>query len=239
VTYPEEHYYATIIGDGWQSSERWQFGLRIRSVGLTTPTDMALSISDSVESWWRGTAPFGAATDYQAVSAVRLTEVKVAHIGLDGLYKPGVDSYSHYYLPPIAGPGTRETGTVPQDTFCATLTTNKARGLASKGRIFLPPSGIMEPGLDGRVTASTALQVANSVWLLIKEINANEIVDNVMIYSKGKGVKVENVEKKRYEWTYPTVGEGNPVTGVRVGRVIDTQRRRRRQLVEAYEADTT
>jgi hypothetical protein len=181
-------------------------------------------------------APYVAGVDaFQPCNTHRLTEVKVARIGIDGTYPDNDAAYSHFYIPPIVGDFTPPTGQSAQQTLCVTLTTAVPRGLASKGRVFLPPSYWYKPGTDGLLVAADALKIGKSIQRLINEINANAVVGNVAIYSRGKGVAAYDAAHKRVEYTYPNPGASNVVTGVKVGRVIDTQRRRRRSLPEGYQ----
>lgn len=232
MAYPEQHQYMTVIGDAYNAAERWQFGLRLSDGGVSNQVT-AEAISDDVEAWWRGAAPYVVGTDdFKSTDSHRLTELKVARIQPDGTYPDADPSYSHFYLPPILGQVVHSAWELPQATIAATLTTALPRGYASKGRIYLPPSYLYSPQADGLVTAAVALQIANSVKKLINAINANTVVGNVMIYSKGKGVPTYNSARNRIEYSWPNPGASQVVTGVRIGRVVDTQRRRRRSLPE-------
>lgn len=236
MPYPAQHQYMTVIGDCYGGAERWQFGLRLTDGGVSNE-ETALAISDDVQAWWTG-AGYAAGTNFASYNNYRLVELKVARIGIDGKYPAGEVAYSHFYLPPIAGQNVPPGGNnaLPQSTMCATLTTAVPRGLASKGRIYLPPSTQTALQADGRLSTADATQQANSVKTLINAINANGVVGNVAIFSRGKGVPQYDEEHNRIEYTYPNPGASNVVTGVRVGRVKDTQRRRRRQLVEDPQA---
>lgn len=230
--YPNQHQYLTVIGDSYGSTERWQFGLRISDGGVSNQVT-AEAVADDIEAWWRGTTGYVSSTQFLPSSTHRLTELKCARIGTDGQYPDGQASYSHFYLPPIAGLGTPPAGQTPQSTVAVTLTTAVPRGLASKGRIFLPPSQRYQPATaDGLLSTADATSIRQSIIVLINAINANTEVGNVQVFSRGKGEASYNAVKKRVEYTYPNTGAVNNVTGVRVGRVVDTQRRRRRSLAE-------
>lgn len=232
MPFPAQHQYMTVIGDAYGGTERWQFGMRLTDGGVSNEVT-ALAIADDVEKWWVGTGDQGM-NAFSPADTHRLTELKVARIGIDGTYPEGEASYSHFYLPPLVGGAARLAGASAQQTMCVTLTTALPRGYASKGRVYLPPSGRMVTGADGLITADAALEIANSVWNLITDINANAVVGNVAIFSRGRGVPSYDAENNRIEYTFPNPGAVQNVTGVRCGRVIDTQRRRRRQLVENY-----
>jgi hypothetical protein len=234
--YDQEHMYITVIGDAYNGAERWQFGLRTTYGGVSNEAT-ALALAPVIQSWWTATSSND--PDYFSPPTThRLTELKVAHIQTDGLYPPDEASYSHFYLPPIAGTIAPPEGQLPQATLVATLLTGVPRGLASKGRIYLPPTTRYKPDVaTGLIPSNYAQLYANNVMKLINAINATSVIGEVRVFSKGKGVKVDDPAHRRWEWTYPNPGVSSAVTAVRVGRVIDTQRRRRRQLGEQYVTD--
>lgn len=236
MPYPQAHQYVNVIGDSYGATERWQFGFRITDGGISNEVT-ALAIAPLVEAFWRGTAPAYTGFELTPSPNHRLTELKVARIQPDGTYPPNDPSYSHFYLPPINGNGAASVGQTPQDAMCATLITALPRGLASKGRLYLPPNSRMRPGADGLIPAGDATALANAVWTLLQAVNANAQVGNVAIFSRGRGVPAFDAEHNRIEYTYPNPGATNNVTGVKVGRVVDTQRRRRRSLSELYQND--
>lgn len=230
MPYPVQHQYMTVIGDCYGGTEKWQFGMRLTDGGVSNE-ETALAISDDVEAWWLGTG----ANDYVTLNTHRLVELKVARIGVDGKYPDGEVAYSHFYLPPIAGQVAPQAfaNPLPQSTIACTLTTAVPRGLASKGRIFCPPSAQQALGADGRIPEGNAQNIAASVRDFINAINANTVVGNIAIFSRGKGVGTYDPVKNKIIYTYPNPGAFNVVTGVSVGRVVDTQRRRRRSMAES------
>lgn len=233
MVFPAQHQYMTVIGDSYSSTERWQFGMRLTDGGVSNEAT-ALAISDDVQRWWTAVAPYVSGTDtFEAVSTHRLTELKVARVDVNGIYPPLEASYSHFYLPPLAGGAAPPSGQIPQGTIACTLTTALPRGLAAKGRVFLPPSWLYTPAATGLIGVAQATQIAKSMQRFIGEINANSVVGNVAIFSRGKGVGTPAPGGRKIIWTYPNPGAMNVVTGVSVGRVVDTQRRRRRSLSES------
>lgn len=236
MTFPNAHGYVSVIGSAYGGTERWQFGFRIdpAPVGNQATAD---SLAPYIQAWWHGDAPYVGGVDvFGSLTTHTLDEVKVAQIDVDGKYKLDVPSASHFFVPTIAGVSAPNAGQLPQGTVVATLTTDVPRGLASKGRMFLPPSANYLIGTDGRMTASQADKIRDSMLRLIRAINADSLIGNVTVFSQGRGVPTYNADKKRVEYTFPNPGAKHVVTGVRVGRVVDTQRRRRRSLVEAPEA---
>lgn len=230
------HHYISVIGDAYASAERWQFGLRV-GLGNAVPGNaaIALALSDDVSNWWSlaGGQFFG------SVQTHRLVELKVATIDTDGEYLAGTYSASHFYVPPIQGGTLAPPGQVAQNSIVATLTTAIPRGLASKGRIYLPPSAHQTPAVDGLLSITIAKRIADSVKTLINGINADPTVGDVSVFSRGPAERGPDLPNGKPTYTYPNPGVTQVVTGVSVGRVVDTQRRRRRSLAELPVAATT
>ena len=236
MPYPNAHGYVSVIGSAYGGSEHWQFGFRLDPAPVGNQA-MADDLAPIIQAWWLGSAPYTAGVDkFGSLNTHTLDEIKVAQVGTDGRYVPEVPSASHFFIPVAAGVTNPGQGQVPQATVVATLRTALPRGLASKGRIFLPPSSEYMPGADGRLTTGAADHLRDSVLRLIRAVNASALVGNVTIFSKGRGVPTYNAARNRIEYTYPNPGAKQLVTGVAVGRVVDTQRRRRRSLAEAPEA---
>ena len=233
MPYPNAHGYVSVIGSCYGATEHWQFGFRVDPAPVGNQA-MADDLAPLIQAWWHGDSPYTAGVDKLAsLNTHTLDEVKVAQVDVDGNYKTDVPSASHLFTTPVVGSQNPNAGQLPQGTVVATLTTALPRGLASKGRIFLPPSGEYIPGTDGRIASGSADHLRDSVLRLIRSINASSLVGNVTVFSRGRGVPTYNATKHRVEYTYPNPGAKNIVTGVRVGRVVDTQRRRRRSLSES------
>ena len=100
----------------------------------------------------------------------------------------------------------------PQVSVCITTLTDARRGYASRGRFYLPPLA-KYVGADGRISASDALTIATrtAVW-----------VDDVTDLMGAPAAVFSNVGS----------GAVRNITSVGCGRVLDTQRRRRRSLDE-------
>lgn len=230
MPFTSSHYYMTVIGDAYGATDRWQFGLRMTQPAAPPGTDVVVNgLWDDVSNWWTKSVGAGLFPS----NTHRLTEVKVAWINIDGKYPSNFPSASHFFLPPIAGAGTPPAGQVAQNTAAVTLTTAVPRGLAAKGRCFLPPNANLITATDGRMATTQALNLAQSVWDLIKGINADPNVGDVVVMSRGRRLRGPAKPNGQPTYTYPNPGATNIVTGVSCGRVIDTQRRRRRSLIEA------
>lgn len=145
-----------------------------------------------------------------------LSWIKLSLIGEDGLVI-GEPKYYDFTTPVT---GTTTIATPPQDSIVVTLTTDQARGLAHKGRIYLPSGFADVQGADGRILATTVTSIANRFNTMFSAIN-DYCFSTIGQYSVGVASSVG-------------AGAFNVVTGVSVGNLIDTQRRRRNRLTEVY-----
>lgn len=120
------------------------------------------------------------------------------------------------FVSPAVG-GALSAG-LPQQTLCITLATAAQRGRGHAGRTF-PPSGAgFAFGNDGKLTQAAVLAAATSFAQLLNEIRTAGVSD-IVVFSK----IAQTITK---------------VTSVRVGRVMDTQRRRRSSIDEEYQTVT-
>lgn len=237
--YSESHHKITIYGDAYGGSEAWSFGFKMRSPNAVSPTTAAQDeatqtfaslLQTPVQNFWNRPAGVGAFMETH-----RLQGIKVALIMPNGLYPEG-HVPGEVYFANVPGP-TAAAGNVyvlPQSAVACTLVTAKPRGLASKGRFFLPPTYSAISAADGLMPVATRDAIQTAVRDFLTAVNnADPSALDIAIFSKGPGQKSFNAETGKVEWSYPTIGSYNVVTGVEVGRVIDTQRRRRRSLVES------
>lgn len=142
--------------------------------------------------------------------------IKAAAIGTDGVY----------LVPPVQSTGWTDTaGTAgnipPQSSIVLSLRTNTTLGTGNYGRMYLPHSSFPlttdTPRTSGVVTAGTASAASDAIDSWTVTLNAH-LTDAVLpvIMSQASGLHVK------------------PVTKVAVGDLVDTQRRRRRQIAESY-----
>lgn len=102
----------------------------------------------------------------------------------------------------------------PQISYAVSTVTGFLRGPAHQGR-FYPPCGHTTLATDGRLPVLDAKEMSQSAAQLITDLNGAN-TGSCVVYSGVGQVTRE-------------------ITGCRVGRVADTQRRRRRNLIEQYE----
>lgn len=147
-------------------------------------------------------------------NAARLTVLKLNEIGPDGRYVSTGNTVLHDYGP--TGPaGTGTVKIAPQIALAVTLRTARSRGRAHAGRFYVPVPA-MTLGEDGRVPDGQVVNFLTTTVTLLNEIN--EALPGFRI-----GVASDI-----------GTGEFEEVTGVTIGRTLDTIRSRRTSIPEGY-----
>lgn len=181
-------------------------------------TDALLEdVAAAVATWWPKTS--GAAGGIGISGSALLTSIKLNRINTSGHYQDG-ETKQWIYPAPIAGPGF--TGVPPQLSLVASLRGVNPRAHAGKGRMYFPNSSAVQGALDtttGQLGTTVCTQHATGVMNLLMSINAAYVTNGVTAVA---GI-ASNVGG----------GAWQPLTAIRVGRVIDTMRSRRNKLVEA------
>lgn len=157
-------------------------------------------------------------------SSAKLAWVKANVVGMDGRY---VEQTTNEYRYPTPIAGTLSSNLHPnQVCLVVSLTTAFKRGLAHRGRYYLPLPAPAIGSTTGTISTSDALGVATSTKTFIEALADTPGLDNLIPF------KVLVMSKRG------AGGATNPVTGVEVGVVLDTQRRRRAAMLEAYQVAT-
>jgi len=208
------HYQFTASG-GWTGTplaeEIWAFGMKF-SVTADDPDDMVQDWADSVfpqlATRWALTSGTGGVISNEC----QLQQVKFASILTTGLYsgEPGVATGSQ-------NGGVASSALPPQ---CAMVVSTVAggifRGPGRYGRFYLP--GVPSLRLANGVINSTG-QAEYLAW-------AQDLIE--MILGNYPGPNTPALAH------FPPANINAPVSQVRVGRVVDTQRRRRNKVTEDY-----
>jgi hypothetical protein len=204
-------------GEIWSNS--------VRLAGSGEGADATVPIHDDMVAWLNGpakdaVAAFHSAADTLVHSAAKLTFLKLNVIQINGRYlEPNTLEY--VYPTPVAG-GAAAVLHPNQVALVVSLTTGISRGPAHRGRFYLPLPAIPVQ-TDGLIMASSANQVATSAATFIKALADQPGLDagltdmRAVVMSKRAGTP-----------------DTHEITGVAVGRALDTQRRRRVELVENY-----
>jgi hypothetical protein len=210
VAYSDPFLRVVASGTAWGGSEIWSCSWTLTHTGFTTveQPDPAGYAAAVVNSWWGNSGN-------HIASHAKLTLVKANLVGEDGHYVDPRQTHFVEYVSGIAAAGGSADLLPPQCTLAVTTVTGSKRGPAHAGRWF-PPALSSSIGTDGLVPIATATDIAT---VSARFINALDAVD--------PDWKPAVVSKVGTGW-------GQEITGVRVGRVVDTQRRRRSSLVEGY-----
>lgn len=208
--FDSEHLYVQW-GGKLPGNEQWSCGLRMRK----KTAGVVDSGSGLLVGVGAALVEFHSGANTKIASAAKLSFVKVNAIAVTGNYRDTAGTVQAVYADVAGGGGTV---THPnQVALVVSLLTGFSRGPAHKGRIFLPLPNI-QMGSDGLISSTPAGEVSGQVDALLTNLNAVNSDYEVAVFSRKQGAAGHR-----------------KVTGNLVGRVLDTQRRRRRSLVEDYQ----
>lgn len=173
---------------------------------------------DAMTDVWGDLRTFWTGATSRVPKHVTLQGMKWNQIDRDGRYVADVTRYVDLGANPL--PGGLDTPVVypNQIALVTSYETGVTRGLAHEGRTYWPTGAPL--AADGRISIGDAGQVAGAVSQLLADwanwpgIDFNGYGPCVMSPLRG--------------------GASRYISRVRVGRVLDTQRRRRRSQVESY-----
>lgn len=184
--------------------ETFSFGFHI------VPIVMTDELMDEIEGVIGG---YFGAPSWKVSSNCALTEIKYAQLDVDGRYASDDQPFVREVNPPKLGGSAGPY--VPQASMVVTLETAKRRGLAHEGRFYMPPT-TLQAGANGQIVAGDQDALGAAVKNFLAALNDVLSPSYVVVASSVRG------------------GAINAVTGIRVGAVIDTQRRRRKNIPENY-----
>lgn len=208
-----------VLNTGAPDPEIWQCGVRIGNTGaggqLGDPDAFLTYAVTPMSAWW-------ASVDGFAPTTATLKWLKVGQIGTNGHYSDTTPHIHDYAGGGVAG--TSGTPKIPDILGLAVSwqTTQAVRrgSYASHGRIYLPTYGL-NPAIAGSMRIQSAQLPFVRDWgkALLTLINTAP-QPAVPIIASGHG------------------GEVHTIVGVRVGDVLDVQRRRKDALRETYVSAT-
>lgn len=206
----------TLNGTMFGGLEHWSTGFYMGATGVDSiaPTELFL---EHVSTAWK---TFFQSPGSWISNQYQTTSVRGALLDTSGATIPGSVA-NHYEITPYAGGGG--PGVMPpQCSLVATLQTATARGLGSKGRMYLPGINAVVNS-TGHIATAEAAGIATNLRAFFATLNS-DVEQPGQLITASKGSKP------------PLVGPGinRTVTNIKVGNVYDTQRRRRNELVEVY-----
>jgi len=191
--------------------EQWSCGFRMGKVGGSTEAD-AVSALVPVSA---ALAEFHVRTGTKINSKAKLSFVKVNAISLAGTYQGSGTNEATFADTPGGLTVMNGTSFPNQIALAVSLTTGFSRGPAHRGRFYLPLP-VLDIDADGVASEAACDEIDASCVLLRTAVNSTGHAMWVMSRKAGAPGHRE-------------------VTGFEVGRVLDTQRRRRRSLPENYQ----
>lgn len=217
MAYPTPFYRLQVSGTGYQG-EIWSWSLALQR-NFEHPDEPPI-LDEVPAAVVTAVETFHKSTGAKIASLARLTTIKLNLVGEDGRYVS--ESTTFHDFPPPGVAGSAAATPPAQLSLAVSLTTNASRGLASSGRFYIPYAAhtVASP-TTGLLHADDVMATANAAVTLLNALNSGFPYGDVVVASK--------------------VGAGKfrPVTGVRVGRVMDTQRRRRNALREEHVTATS
>lgn len=191
-------------------NEEWSCGVRMANTGGGAPANDPALLAGCKAA----IQTFHTSNDAFISGAAKLSFVKCNLVGTDGRY---VDPVTYeQVVADIGGAGPASPAYPNQIALAVSLTTAFSRGPGHRGRFYVPlPSYVIDA--TGVIAAANAVQMSTAVDALTAALNAVSGNAKLAVFSRKLGAPAHNL-----------------VTGNLVGRVYDTQRRRRRSLVEDY-----
>lgn len=215
MAYPHKVARVTLSGDMFDGAEQWTTGFYMGFENSDAPAPTDQGAADIAMAW----ATFFSHADTKISSAWKFKMCKVQTLGVDG--KVLADT-ARYYSPPttVVGGGTSNSFP-PQVSLVATLANSLPRGLATKGRMYLPGVNVaLQP--NGKIDSMSAGKIADQLQAFFNTIFQDaDTPGNPVLVSLGNSLQLRP-------------GAIRNVTQIRVGDVYDTQRRRRNALTETY-----
>jgi hypothetical protein len=215
----------TISGTCFAGTEEWSTGFYLGDTGADA-ADPGTVTASAIHTHW--TTFFTHANAHIATTYLT-TQIKVSQLQTDGdVDLEKIDIYDY----PTAIAGVSGGAPLPpQLTLAATLTSDRQRGLASKGRMYLPGINLPIFAGDPHVSSTEQGQIATQLKTFFDSVNADANIGGYAVLAS-KGIKItDSQDPKVY---YYEAGITARLTGLRVGNVYDTQRRRRGDVVEVY-----
>ena len=206
----------TISGTSFGGEEEWSTGFfhGYETGDCEEPTEADCT---EIGGHWQ---TFFTTTSTKVNNNWKTTQIKMSTLNTDG--STDLDSVKYYNYPtPISG-AFSTNNYPPQISLVGTMKSTLARGLASKGRMYLPGIGATVD-TNGRIASTDSLAICTNLRLFLFECGQIAGNNNVPVLAS-------------FGRTAPLIGAGvtKAIAAVQVGNVYDTQRRRRNALTETY-----
>lgn len=216
MAYPNNFVKVTFGGTIYSQADIWTCGINYGSpdgdIDLQALKNTAAknTLPNHVREWFTDTRS-------QISNRATLEWVKLAYIGADGKYELDADIFEYDDL--VTGSvATSSYVPIPQHTTAISFNSEVRRGAGRFGRIYPPLNGVVYN--DGMVSTEGANQMRDAAAKLLANMG-------VALSLTSQGYLPPIIASQRTE-------KHNEIVGVRVGRVVDTQRTRRNAFQEMY-----
>lgn len=215
MAYPHKVAKVTLSGTMFGGQEIWSTGFFMGSETADAAPVTETGASDISAAW----ETFFKAATSEISNKYTYSMCKVQMLATDG--KPVPDSAVYYSPGTTVLGGSASQALPPQIALVATMANSLPRGLATKGRMFLPGVNSIVDS-TGHIGTATTTAIATNLQTFFQTIlNDADTPGRAVLASTGNSLQLRP-------------GAIRNVTQVRVGNVYDTQRRRRNALNEAY-----
>ena len=207
----------TLSGTMFGGAEEWSTGFFLGEEGADAPDPTQQTADDILAAW----TTFFSHANSKISNAYQTTQVKVAKWDDNG--QTIADQVYYAYPGTTLSGATSVTYLPPQCSLVVTLLSDRPRGKASKGRMYLPGIAVLVENTTGKIPSVTVGTIADNLKTFFDALaNDADIPGELILAAKSSGPL--NVIPAQNDY----------VETIRVGNVIDTQRRRRNGLVETY-----
>lgn len=228
MPYPSAHNLLVVQGENTAAGlvDVFQFGIRFQppagGSGTSNPALLTAANNDikaDLSTWWNSVRTHFAST-------TRLLRFKFNAVDTEGRYVSQVDSNTVELELATPGGSSSAFALPPSSACVVTFRTPAARGLASKGRIYLPNPSISAIAAGGIWSEAfrDAIQTATATLLT----NLSNWPGTDALADFGTASVMSKVRE----------GASRPVTSLDVGIRPDVQRRRSNRLSEQRQATT-
>lgn len=209
----------TLSGTMFGGGEIWSTGFYMGSETADAAPITAQGMADVSAAW----ETFFKNASSEISNKYTYNQLKMHVVNNDG--KTLADSAQYHSPATAAVGGSASAALPPQVALVATLANSLPRGLATKGRMFLPGINSIVDA-TGHIGVSSTGSISTNLKTFFDAIyNDADLPGNPVLASVGRG-------------PLHTDGAIRRISTVRVGNVFDTQRRRRNALTESYTTKT-
>jgi hypothetical protein len=204
--------------------ETWSCSMRLAQQAIVPGIGPGVPDEGYIDSWLHGSMKDAVSTYHTAPDThlnpnAKLSFVKLNAIAVDGTYQQDV-THEHVFAD-LAGGGDPMNTIVNQSSIAVSLTTGFSRGPAHRGRYYLPMPSVQVLA-DGTVNPAFITPMLASTKTFLEAIADVPGVD--IVTSPTPTVMSRKLGAPAHR----------KITGCAIGKVVDTQRRRRRSLAENY-----